>query len=744
MQKFHEFASDRPISKRVEDTLGRAGFASHLADAILGWHSDDSLVIALNGEWGSGKTSVKKMVLECLNDQNFSKANIVEFSPWEWGAQEKITSVFFQEISKEIGINEKGDAGRDLAKILKKYGTYLSTGGKLVSGIPGALPIVVAAIASIGVGGTFIENDLFKGASALLLSISVIVAAAFNKVGEHLNKGAAWLEEKYKKPDASLNSIRGDLKKELKKRDQSLIIILDDLDRLTSDQVRNIIQLVKANSDLPKVIFLLLYQRDLVEAKLKEGEQSGASYLEKIIQVQLNIPEVDFSRLRKNLEMKIVDVFTNLGLDFGESYFYRWKEVFDQVLYPYFKNLRCVNRFITTLAFHASIFKGEVFEGDLIDLVAIEFLRVFEPDIHKEISQNKTLLTSNLKTGGNVGDSQKLMNHILSKATEGNRERIVELLRYTFPSVQAALGGAKYEIAFVSDWSREGRVCHPRHFDKYFQLTLDKNRISRSELQRMYDLTANAVEFSNLLISLRDRGLIKDALSAFISYSNDIPLINGGEYIKGLLDVGDQLDVELWAPFESSLSGVEYLTWSFLGRIGSCQEKGKLLKDSFGNSKGIAGMAELLRKVQKLREDNQDIPFLDDDNFETIKKLLVQRVVELYKDHPEKLLNHVHLASLLRSWKDWGNDPDEAVEFVKSQLSSIDSTICMVKRFCRKVTESGKADNIQVDLEELSYFIQPEKIEEVFSRADYFMLEERSREIIDLFNKSNEMQKRST
>ena len=40
--------------------------AQSLASAIKGWKGNDSLVIALYGSWGSGKSSVKNMVLETL------------------------------------------------------------------------------------------------------------------------------------------------------------------------------------------------------------------------------------------------------------------------------------------------------------------------------------------------------------------------------------------------------------------------------------------------------------------------------------------------------------------------------------------------------------------------------------------------------------------------------------------------------------------------------------------------------
>lgn len=71
----HLLSSDRPITSFAEDLLGRSDFAESLASAIEGWTDNDSLIIALYGPWGSGKSSMKNMALESLRK-----------SKGQWGA----------------------------------------------------------------------------------------------------------------------------------------------------------------------------------------------------------------------------------------------------------------------------------------------------------------------------------------------------------------------------------------------------------------------------------------------------------------------------------------------------------------------------------------------------------------------------------------------------------------------------------------------------------------------------------
>jgi predicted KAP-like P-loop ATPase len=76
-------SADRPITIAGEDKLGRASFAEAIARAVTAWHGKDSLVLALYGPWGSGKSSVKNMVIDILHRQSTSRSLIVDFNPWQ-------------------------------------------------------------------------------------------------------------------------------------------------------------------------------------------------------------------------------------------------------------------------------------------------------------------------------------------------------------------------------------------------------------------------------------------------------------------------------------------------------------------------------------------------------------------------------------------------------------------------------------------------------------------------------------
>ena len=124
------FTDDKPIFSRDQDLLGRSAFANNLAAAIASWKNKESLVIALMGAWGSGKSSIKNLAL-----QNFSATpehQVIEFNPWEWGGQEKLSASFFDEVSLAIKRKDKSKEGEKLAKVLRQYGQKLNTSAALM------------------------------------------------------------------------------------------------------------------------------------------------------------------------------------------------------------------------------------------------------------------------------------------------------------------------------------------------------------------------------------------------------------------------------------------------------------------------------------------------------------------------------------------------------------------------------------------------------------------------------------
>lgn len=96
------FVSDAPTH---EDIFSREEYIKHLAQAIATTDVSNGLVVGIMGAWGTGKTSLKDMLIDKLEKNRESDDNesvIVDFNPWIYSGSNKLIALLFTEISKSV------------------------------------------------------------------------------------------------------------------------------------------------------------------------------------------------------------------------------------------------------------------------------------------------------------------------------------------------------------------------------------------------------------------------------------------------------------------------------------------------------------------------------------------------------------------------------------------------------------------------------------------------------------------
>lgn len=737
----HGFSADRPIENSEEDLLERRGFSRDLADALSSWLGRDSLVVALHGDWGTGKTSIKNMAVSEIKRMETIQPDIIEFSPWEWAAQEKITASFFKEISSTLGKKDQSKESKKLALALKKYGQYLNTGGIFIYSIPKFfVPSILILLSILGLSFNFIETEWIRNLINTLLVLSVIFAGLLSWSNKILVSLSEAYETRSQESEKTLKELRDELKDLLTEREKPVIVIMDDLDRLTSQQLRMVFQLIKANTVFPNVVFLLLFQRDIVEEKISDGKQSGRDFLEKIIQVPFDIPQIEINKVHdilfKNLN-EIIGKSSHAVEMFDSTY---WGNIFHGSLRNYFNSLRNVYRFTSTLSFHFSLLNGKkAFEVNPVDLIGIECLRVFEPDVYKEISRSKEIFTKNRSSHDRFSEdpSKDYIQEILKKSS--NNEQYVEsLLRYLFPTIEWALGGSTYSPSFSKNWSKELRICHPDYFDKYFQFSIPTGKVSNSDLQELIKSSSSVDDFKVKLTSLKQRGLLKNALAQLEPRVEDIPIDNAEYFIKALLDVGDQVDHQTigFADFSSYIRMVRLVVW-FLRRYKNLQKRGEILLKCFEKSDGLSIVEHILQADANRKEKNDSEELLSDVEFEKLKEEFVKKLNDFSKNNPTYLMTNSHLASFLYRWTRWG-DKDYVLTWLDTQLESQDGCINFLKAFLSKSSSQVMGDYVakienKINLDSIEEFVDIEKIKRSLKNIDVEKLDNDAKEAVIAF-----------
>ncbi|MGZ8221873.1 MAG: hypothetical protein ACXWT0_09520 [Methylobacter sp.] len=421
-----------------------------------------------------------------------------------------------------------------------------------------------------------------------------------------------------------------------------------------------------------------------------------------------------------------------------------WGNVFQGSLYIFFDNLRNVYRFTSTLSFHFSLLQGRTaFEVNPVDLIAIECIRLFEPDVYKEIARSKEVFTKNGsdRYGRTEESTRQLLESIIVKSSEGKNECVRNLIKYLFPTIEWALGGTNYSGDFGDSWLREMRICHPSNFDKYFQFSIPSGELSNSDLRDMLSLTSDADALGGFILSLKERGIVKNALAQFESYTGEVPLENGYPYVKALLDVGDLIDHESigFTMFSSNTHAVRLVVW-FLRRIENKQKRGELLLRCFRESKGISIVEHMLQADENRREKAGDDLVLADEEFDELKKEFVKKLDDMADNTPADLMNHEHLVSFLYRWKRWGDD-EKVTSWLKQQIKTPEGSLRLLKAFVGKSSSHGMGDYVAkvtsyIKLENIENFISIDEIQGVIEQINHSLLNKKEQEAIDAFHKA--------
>lgn len=200
---------DLPITKNSEDILNRSTFANSLAKTLLQYSFSSSLTIGLYGEWGSGKTSLLNMVLETVESKD-SNTVILRFNPWLCSNSKQLITQFFKQLSAAIKL--KKPKNETAWELIDQYA------------------------------------DLFDAANMIPGAGTIISAFGKTLAKEAKEKNEQESNDLQGKKDKIITKMRDD--------DIRVIVSIDDIDRLTEEEIISVFQLVKALADFPNTIYI--------------------------------------------------------------------------------------------------------------------------------------------------------------------------------------------------------------------------------------------------------------------------------------------------------------------------------------------------------------------------------------------------------------------------------------------------------------------------------------------------------
>ena len=484
---------DSPITTAEEDRFGVDPFAAIVARSLAAQGPAEGTVIALNGPWGSGKSSAVNLIIRHL-ERIDGTIEVIPFNPWWFSGSDQLANAFLQQVGAKIGrgLKEEGrDALRGITSRLTKLDTYLEAGRRL---------------GDDGVG---------SGVAALLFESRSV-------------------EEDHRK-----------LSQALRAAGRQFVVVIDDIDRLNPDEALQMFQLVKSVGRLPYVSYLLAFDRLLIERLLQERYPAeGGRYLEKVLQATFDLPEPSQAVLRQTtLEAvgRLVDV--------SEPDSLRFMNLFEDVVVPRLTSPRQAVRYIGSLRVTFPAVADDVDPGDFM---AIEAFRVFEPTLYRAIRGNGALVRGEDHDSHEPREAwiQRIDTILLESVGPSWRDWAKTSLQRLFPQLEGAWGNMHYGKEWQRQWERARYISTPSNFPTYFSYSVPQDTLTGQERRSLIEASANRDAIGALLVAALGKpganGGTRAALmlEALTGMGDAVPLANVAPLIEGLSAISDDLIVE--------------------------------------------------------------------------------------------------------------------------------------------------------------------------------------------------------
>ena len=347
--------NDKPINAiNSEDTLNVSRYINALTKFIIG--SDTPITIGLQGEWGTGKTSMMYLLQEELRNKNIATSWV---NTWQYSlfrdAKETTPAILnglLSNLKESCGdnwtIKEKGDK-------LVKIGRFFSH-----------------------LGNQFVKDKL-----------GIDAEAAANEA----NSGFSHTRIAEIKKD--IQEIIDTLIADSRNPFQRVVFFVDDLDRINPPEAVQVLESLKNIFDFENCVFVIAIDYDVVVKglegkfgkKTEENEREFRSFFDKIIQVPFSMPIGTY-----DIDSFLISKLQSLGLEV----FANQKQIYLQIVkLSVGYNPRSLKRYLNTFSLLNTIRKAEGSDTDSeveLMLFALLGIQISFPKIFRYLTINPSFL----------------------------------------------------------------------------------------------------------------------------------------------------------------------------------------------------------------------------------------------------------------------------------------------------------------------------------------------------------------
>lgn len=472
------------------DLLDRKTVITHLYNVLCECKPQKRFVISLEGKWGVGKSTILRNVKRMLQTQQNDVVVIDSFDPWTYGTEESIVENFF-------------------CCLLN-------------------------------------NSDLRINTLEMRKSISVLSKAVIGSTEK-----SDWFEKIVLK-EKTVEESKKQINEYLRLCGKKIVIFIDNLDRVNDEKIFFLFKLIGNVLDFDRVIFVVSFDPEVVRRIFEEQSNIGYDYLEKIIQMQIRVPEYDKDVLRNVVRVCTENLLKNYVLNEEEVEDYK---DFIESICDSLKDIRDFKRVFNSVVVKVLSNKSSLSKRDLL---VIEYIKMRNLQLYQTLYKKRMYFISE----GVLYDREIYMSRFQKEEHEKKAKVFLEqlfeaeenrqyqkILAKVFPYVNRFCDNLRYQNVetLTPDQIEKSRgIASAKYFELYFSETENELSILGGEIEKyIKNINSSAKDVERGLasvLSLLGPAFHREMLEAIQLY---IPEINKNVLYNlciGLIEVYWELD----------------------------------------------------------------------------------------------------------------------------------------------------------------------------------------------------------
>lgn len=286
---------------------------------------NNPISIGVSGNWGTGKSSMVKMIGKELEKSNKAEKTtyiFLEFNAWLYQGYDDAKTALLQSVAKKLSEELKKrhipESDETLWKRFQKFTKRINwlqvskIGLPLLVGlIPGAAPTgVAAALTSAVVNSINSPDDKEKNSEAIGTNLKELLS----------NFDDILKDDETKSTTQQIEELRKDFEDILEKLNVRLVVLVDDLDRCLPETAISTLEAMRLLLFVKRTAFIIAADEQMIRNGVRAhfgnvdlSDELITSYFDKLIQVPITVPRLGIPEVKVYTFLLFLDLEARKG-----------------------------------------------------------------------------------------------------------------------------------------------------------------------------------------------------------------------------------------------------------------------------------------------------------------------------------------------------------------------------------------------------------------------------------------------